>query len=81
VEVARFLLDHGVDATAQNKYGTTPLRLALQAGHVEVARLLVDYGSDTTGMDEQVTNPWQVALHQGDMGLARLFEPDANAAT
>jgi ankyrin repeat protein len=80
VEAARFLLDHGVDATAHNNYGWTPLRLALQGGHAEVAHLLVEHGADTTGMDEQVATSWQLALHQEDMELAKFFECNANGA-
>jgi len=40
-DIARFLLEHGADATAQTKHGTTPLHDASGRGSQEVTRLLL----------------------------------------
>jgi ankyrin repeat protein len=45
-EVARLLIEHSADMTAQNKYGLTPLHLASQEGQVDVTCLLIECGAD-----------------------------------
>jgi len=77
LEAARCLLHHGADVTAQNKYGWTPLRLALQGGHVDVTRLLAEHGADATGLEGQGTTPWQMA--DEDMDIACILENSAYA--
>jgi len=76
-EVARLLLDHGADATVQDIYRATPLRLSSQGGHREVIRHLVEHGA----LDERGTNSRQVALHQGDVNLPRVVERGADTTT
>ena len=45
LDLARLLIEHGTDATAQNNYGTTPLHWASFKGHVDVARLLIEHSA------------------------------------
>ena len=45
LEALKILVQHGADATAQNKGGLTPLHHASCIGHVEVARCLVEHGA------------------------------------
>jgi serine/threonine-protein phosphatase 6 regulatory ankyrin repeat subunit B len=40
LDVARFLVEHGANAEAQDLYGWTPLHLASQWGHLDVVRFL-----------------------------------------
>jgi ankyrin repeat protein len=47
VEVARFLVGHGVRPTAQDNDGRTPLHEALSHGHMEVARFLFEHSTIT----------------------------------
>jgi ankyrin repeat protein len=49
VELARFLLNLGIDATAQTISGLTPLSIALQREHEQIVRLLLEY----IDMDDQ----------------------------
>jgi ankyrin repeat protein len=53
VEVIRALLKHGADATAQDKYGRTPLHMAVKSAvanafprGVEIVRALLEGGGD-----------------------------------
>ena len=45
LEAARFLLDHGADTNKLSGYGSTPLHLAAQQGHLPMVQLLVDRGA------------------------------------
>ena len=57
VDVARLLIEHGADTTAQSKDGTTPLHRASKRGHVDVARLLIEHGADATAQSNDGTTP------------------------
>ncbi|KAF8418713.1 ankyrin repeat-containing domain protein, partial [Tirmania nivea] len=39
-EIAKLLIERGVDAAAANMYGNTPLYLASENRHQEIAKLL-----------------------------------------
>jgi ankyrin repeat protein len=73
VDVARLLIEHGADATAQSKDGTTPLHLASERGHVDLARLLIEHGADTTAQSEVGTAPLHQASFRGRVDVARLL--------
>ena len=47
MDVARFLIHHGANATAQADDGRTPLSVAAEVGKVEVLRILIEQGIDT----------------------------------
>jgi ankyrin repeat protein len=46
VEVVRFLVEHGVDAAAQDQCGRTPLHRASERGHLGLARFLIEHGTN-----------------------------------
>ena len=48
VQLARFLIEHGADATAQANDGQTALHVAAEVGNVEVVRILVEHGAQAT---------------------------------
>jgi ankyrin repeat protein len=90
VEVARFLVEQGADATTQakngadvtarDKDGRTPLHQASYGGHVDLARFLVEQGADATAQDENGWTPLHWASSWGHMELARfLVEQGADA--
>ena len=47
------LIEQGVDVTAQNMIGETPLHAASSHGQVEVARMLIEHGADVTARSEE----------------------------
>ena len=48
VDLARMLVEHGADVSAQKKDGSTVLHLASESGHVDVSRMLVERGGDVS---------------------------------
>ena len=73
MEVARMLLNHGADVTAQNKDGETPLHLASQEGQEEVARMLIEHGANVAAQDKGGWNPLHLVLSAGRVELVRIF--------
>ncbi len=81
VEVARFLVEHGADATAQDEDGSTPLHRVSEDGHVEVARVLVEHGADVTTQNKNGWTPLHEATVRGSVDIARfLVEHGADAS-
>ena len=58
VEVARLVLGHGTNATAQDEYKRTPLH---EARSVEVAQLLLEHGADASIQNNMNQTPLQAA--------------------
>jgi ankyrin repeat protein len=51
VKVARMLIERSADVSARDKYGSTPLHLASQGGHVKIAHMLIERGTDVSAQD------------------------------
>ncbi len=49
-DLARFLVEHGTDTTAQDKHRRTPLHVLLQSDRLDedLAQFLVKHGADVT---------------------------------
>ena len=73
LEIARFLVECGVDARALDNHWTTPLHLASGRGHLEVARFLVECGADARAQDNYWTTPLHQASEQGHLEVARFL--------
>jgi ankyrin repeat protein len=73
VEVARFLLEHDADVTAQNMFWQTPLHLASDEGHAGVVGLLIERGADLTAQDEWGSTPLHLAAQYGYVEVAGLL--------
>src|SRR5216683_2608287 len=73
VEIAQFLVNHGVDAAAKNKYGLTPLHLASSLGHLDVARSLIEHGADAAAQWEDGSTPLHFASAGGHLDVARFL--------
>ena len=72
-EVARFLVDHGADMTAQDKQKSSPLHLASERGHIEIAQFLVERGADMTARDKHGATPLHLALGWDHTELAQFL--------
>jgi len=73
--------EHGADAAAQRKDGTTPLHRASEQGHMDVTRLLIEHGADVTAQSKDGTTPLHLASSAGHVDLARvLIDHGADAA-
>jgi ankyrin repeat protein len=61
LEVARMLIERGVDVSAQDKDGQTPLHLASQRGQLELARMLIEHDADVSAQDKDGKTPLHLA--------------------
>ncbi|KAI9436592.1 hypothetical protein H4582DRAFT_1961928 [Lactarius indigo] len=43
--IVKLLLEHGADVGAKDKFGRTPLQMALVQGKSEIARILTEFRS------------------------------------
>jgi ankyrin repeat protein len=57
VELARTLVERGVNLRVPDKNGSTPLHLALDKGHFELAYILVKHGADPRDPDQNGFRP------------------------
>jgi hypothetical protein len=55
--VARILVEHGADVNAQNRYGITPLLIALDINNFEVVEMLLRAGAKLDLKDGEGTSP------------------------
>jgi ankyrin repeat protein len=86
VDIARAILEHGVDVKAQNRRNRTPLHYARGE---EVARLLLKHGADANALDIKGRTPLHLLSENGFEGAVRVLlehgvganTRDANDAT
>jgi len=58
VDLTCLLVEHGAEATVQDKQGMAPLHLASQGGAVETAHLLIKRGADVTARTKDGSTPF-----------------------
>ena len=81
VDIARFLVKHGADATAQNEDGSTALHSASSRGDLDLARFLVEHGADAAAQNIYGSTALHSASSRGHLDLARfLVEHGADVA-
>ena len=73
VEIARMLIERGIDVTAQDLYAMTPLHLASQEGHVEVACMLIQRGADVMAQNLYAETPLHLASQEGQVEATRIL--------
>ena len=62
-EIARLLIEHGVDVTARDVSHLTALHLASYLGSLEIVRLLIEHGADVTAPDLNCMTPVHLASY------------------
>jgi ankyrin repeat protein len=74
-EVARLLLDRGVDVdpVARNAMRVTPLHSAAAGRHLGICALLLDHGADPNARQQDGFTPLHAAAQHGDAALAGLL--------
>ena len=65
MDLVRFLVDHGADVTARDKYESTPLHKASIRGRVDLARFLVERGAGVSALTEGKLTPLHIASSYG----------------
>jgi ankyrin repeat protein len=77
-DVARHLIDHGATVDAQNRFGNTPLWVALfnSRGRPEVIKLLRDAGADTALKNHSGNSPADLARMVANYPLAEILFGD-----
>ena len=79
LDIARFLLDHGATANAEDPFGRTPLHLVTKGEYnseqdrVRIAQLLLDRGADVNAQTEYGATPLHLASYLGRIDIARLL--------
>lgn len=81
LELARLLLDHGMDPNLPNWQRVRPLHFMAEKGDIDTARLFLRYGADANAIDEEYrTTPLGWAARRGQaefirFALANGFDP------
>jgi len=73
VNLARLLIEHGADATAQNKHGMTPLHQASQHGNEDLAQFLAEHDVVGVTQDEHGLAPLHQASRWENVDFKWLF--------
>lgn len=86
LDLARLLLEHGMDPSLPNWQRVTPLHYLAAAGDIDKAKLFLEYGADANAVDEEYrTNPLGWAARKGQVDFVRFalehgFEPSLPSA-
>jgi cytohesin len=66
VDLVRFLIEHGADATARDESGSTPLIQASFGGDADLVRILIEHGADAAAQDMFGSTPLHRLSRSGD---------------
>ncbi|KAK3988497.1 hypothetical protein QBC44DRAFT_382245 [Cladorrhinum sp. PSN332] len=73
--VVETLIETGkADVNVQDKEGWTPLRLAVQGGHVAIVELLLQANADMTIKGKDGSTPLSIAIQRQNTQMVRLFQ-------
>ena len=73
LDIARMLVEHGADVSAQAEAGLSVLHSAVENGHGDFARMLVERGTDVSAQDKSGWNVLHMASRFGYVDLARIL--------
>jgi ankyrin repeat protein len=73
INVARVLLEHGVDVNARDRNRFTSLHLASKEGHTDVAQFLLEHGVDVNAWGNLRSTALHLASERGRLEVIRLL--------
>ena len=73
VEIAKELLEAGVNVNSSNSYGCTPLMIAAKHNDSSMVQLLIDYKADVQKLDDQGRDALHYALNKGNGEAANIL--------
>ncbi len=71
------LLNSGIDANIQDKYGNTPLMRAVRKNNIEIVKLLLDNGANIDLTDYNNSKAYDFALRRGLFEIAKLIKTNS----
>jgi ankyrin repeat protein len=72
-QCAAALLDGGIDVNGKDRFGQTPLMLAVDAARTSTAKLLLDKGADVHARDSQYRTALSRARKKHDQSMIKLL--------
>jgi len=72
-EMVKRAISNGADVNANDKYGVTPLMVAVLKGHTEVARLLIEKGADVNARNKDGVTSLMLASMKGHGEIAKML--------
>jgi len=69
----RFLLEHGAEVNARNRWDETPLHVACRLGHAKVSFILLTYAADINAQDRSGRTPLNWACRSGSLETVNLL--------
>jgi cytohesin len=72
-DMARVLLDNGVDPNITDERSRTPLHVAVSEGHRDIAQLLLGAGADVGARDRPGNTPLHDAAASGNIGTIEVL--------
>ncbi|MBA3873084.1 MAG: ankyrin repeat domain-containing protein [Anaerolineae bacterium] len=74
LEIARLLIEHGIDVNAKQEGGFTPLQAAAQNGQLELAELLLAHGADAFAKNDDGQTALDIARTNNHPEVAQRLE-------
>ena len=71
IEVVRKILNCGISVDTNNKFGYTPLHVAVMSGHIGVTRILLESGARVNAIDCDGKTPIILAAERGYVEMVR----------
>ncbi|KAF4454137.1 Ankyrin repeat, partial [Fusarium albosuccineum] len=76
--VAKLLTEHGADVNMSDRYGASPLHMAVRSDNFEVVRYLLQHGADAEACNNIGETPLVEAVKQGSFDIVKLLLQKAN---
>ncbi len=81
IENIKMLLLAGANVNHEGRYGSTPLYIAAQEGHIEVAKALIKAGADVNKAITDGTTPLFIALQKGHKEVIKALKEASRKST